>query len=346
MSVPPTTSYDDDSPSNTKAPLTASQVGASTQKVCVKSILYEPTLFGDEVGLCIYLGAVKDRNNSCGDSQAVELPSDQSLNWVQTYQTNSDNKQDQCPLGNDVKLEERCGCRINVPHKDFCEKWNGVDSKRYGPLYRSELEPSNENKPFMFEGLTKDDALSFGTWKGGMLKQGDLQFVFRDHINRPLSHLKGTFTWHTAQENSHMPTIYQDPVKPATYRASATIIDNDLRLVRYPTNDLDPAHFDYIPVIKIRYGFSVDTKAGTVTVDPLYIGSRTIDSGGGGYVRDTDEILVNGGGTISLAHLRGVDASTLASKKRPAACIDLRPQILEVFPGDAKPFPYDSPSAK
>ncbi len=300
-----------------------------TQQMCVKKALYEPTrLASGNLGLCIYLAAVANVGNSCGDSQTVDVPSDQKLNWVQTYMTNIDesDKPGQPP------------CTVNKAHKDRCENVDNQDVKLYGPLYRSDTDPdpSPKGKNDLYVG-----GFAFNNWKEALRQQGGLQLLFRDIPNRSFdeSWFSGPlskdalrcrlpkladqpfcqFRWSTAAEDSSHPTVYEQPVAPENFNPLNSSTDNHLRLVRYASQDNDPNHFDYTPLIEITYGYKVDRAKAQVTVNPLYIGGRRVDEGG----------------IISLDHIRKIGG-------RPLACTVGNPMDLGDPPLTFTPFPYDS----
>ena len=329
----------------------ATQPAASPGPVCVKKLYYLPTILGSpgnkklDVGLCVYLAAVKSVNNSCAGSQAVDLGANQKLNWVQTYITNADSS-----------------CTINSPHKDFCEKFNNLDAKLYGPLYRPDWDPHPGGTNIIFS-----TGQNFESWKERLTPQGQLEIMFRDVPNRTFdenvdptcgSTTKTTktakqtcnstiistedarckFSWHTAPECPEFPTNYQKPVKPRGYEGSISVIDNDLRLVRYPEKDTDRGHFDYTPLIRIRYGFSIDRVNRTVTVDPLYIGTTL---NGGGATQENDGILVDQGGTIGIDDLVKMRANLPLACTQPIAQELAGPEDKDKVPVPFN-FPYNS----
>lgn len=294
--------------------------------ICVRKVIYEPTRVATNergelqkgvYGLCIYLAAVKDVNNSCGTSPRATLSSDENINWVQTFITNADS-----------------GCKEDTPHKDKCVRVGAGDYERdlksFGPMYRPDRDPHSGGNNRIFNGA---EGSGFALWKQRLAPVGDLQLMFRDIPTRDFSsgvdyctHLqKGhhnshcTYTFHTAEEDTNRPTLYANPPQPAGYITSGSALDNDLRLVKYKRADSDPNHFNYTPLIEIKYGYRVDQTNQTLTVDPLVIG---------------DEI-VNTGGTISLGNLEKV-------RPRSAACWSHDPSVLEPPPLDLGPFPYDT----
>lgn len=304
-------------------PVQPSQPVSPSHKVCVKKALYEPTARPDGgIGLCIYLAAMKDVDNSCNGSQVVEVADNQTLNWVQTFKANKDDT----------------GCTAGIAHKDPCTK--DPDRKLYGPLYRPDQDQSpGGNSTIYMSG--KDSGKGFDQWKDKLHALGDLQLMFRDVPARLISgeapaacghglkmdNPRCSFEFTTFQDS---PTLY-DPPPPTGFQPSGLPIDNNLRLVRYPSADSDPYHFDYTPLIQIQYGFTVDIVKQTVTVLPLYIGN----------VPSPD-----GGGTVSISKLRSLSYRSMystAPNRRPPACTVPVLGVLAVPPSTFAPFPYDRP---
>ena len=197
---------------------------------------------------------------------------------------------------------------------------------------------------------------------------GDLQLMFRDvpargvpgagpaecgHVLNP-DNPNCSFRFTTAKDDPDAPTLYADPGAPAGFQPSGLPIDNNLRLVRYPSADSDPNHFDYMPLIQIRYGFTVDVVKQTVTVLPLYIGSFAFSDNATPIVIDSgtpekDEIMADGGGTVSISKLRSLSyrsRNSSAANRLPTACTTITDKNRGVLlgpPPTFAPFPYDKP---
>jgi hypothetical protein len=323
------------------APSGPVQPVSPSHKVCVKKALYEPTaLLDGGIGLCIYLAVVNNVNNSCNGSQVVDVAEDQTLNWVQTFQTSADG-----------------GCTPGISHKDPCSR-TPIDTKQSGPLYR----PNHDNDIF----VAGSGNPAFDQWKQELSSDGELRLIFRDVPSRQLGSVAtgcGTtiklddarcsaFTFHTVSEDPAHPTNYYRPAQPPSFQPSNSPIDNDLRLVRYPSMGGEPSHFDYSPLIKIRYGFAVDRVKKTITVEPLYIGSLSTTDSSTPVVSDTgtpekDEVMADGGGTISISRLTTLSRlsrlSSLTPHSLPTACSAPTKDVLNGPPLTFSDFPYDKP---
>jgi hypothetical protein len=286
-----------------------------SQKVCVKKVLYQPTAYpGGAVGLCIYLAVVKNDSNACNISETAAVPPNQTLNWVQTYKTNADS------------------CTPNMPHKDVCTRnRRGEDLKMNGPLYRPDLDPTVGGKNLLFT-----QGSEFDQWKSALSEMGNLQMLFRDIPSRTpdarnlnlrkdgnstlqFDWTQQVFRWHTADE------------LPGNAKSN---IDNNLRLVRYPSQDTDNNHNGYTPMIEIRYGFRIDAVHNKIIVDPLYIGHLMTTSSA---TQSQDAVMADSGGTYDLRSLRKLGGSL------PAACTITNPNILGTPPPGPASFSYTVP---